>query len=448
MTDLERRTKRAGLVAKAHAIHDLAKKETRDLTTAEGEQFDSLMNEADDLARQTGNLGAARTETRSKRLSQADEDLQRRDGRKVPPDGTGDYSAPSDRMRFLADDGQEIRALRSDEPFSSAANLRRDSLPDGIKPEELSLGRWIKASITGDFRNARAEQRVMGAGSDVTGGVTVPFDLSGTFIDLARPKTTVIKAGAQILPIDSAQLRIAKLLTDVLPQWKAENAIGTMADAQFGGVTLTPRTLIGLALTSQELAQDSPNFEQAILHSLTESIALQLDFAALLGDSTNGSPVGIFNTQGVNLVSLGTNGGAIGYPNFSTAMQALLRANGIPRTAIFSTRTWHELDALVNTLGDALRPPGSWEQLDKMITSQIPENQTQGSANTCSCAFVGDFNQMILGMRSELRIEITPFAGDAALNTFRAYQLAIRAVLRADVQLARNTHFTVISGIL
>jgi HK97 family phage major capsid protein len=443
MTDLERRTKRAGLVAKARAIHDLAKKETRDLTAAELASFDAFLDEADTLAGKRGSGSP------SKRLSDADEDLNRRDGRKVPPDEMGAHTAPGNGMRFLTAEGREVRALRSDEPFASA-DLTRDTLPDGIQPEELSLGRWIKASITGDFRNARAEQRVMGAGSDVTGGVTVPFDLSGTFIDLARPKTTVIKAGAQILPVDYAQLRIAKLLTDISAQWKAENAIGTTSDAQFGGVTLTPRTLVGLALTSQELAQDSPNFESMVEHSLTASLALELDRAALLGDGVTppGSPIGIFNTQGVNLVSLGTNGGTIGYPNFSTAMKLILKSNGIPRTAIFSTRTWQELDALTDTLGNALRPPESWGQLEKMVTSQIPENQTQGSANTCSCAFVGDFNQMIIGMRSELRIEITPFAGDAALNTFRAYQLAIRAVVRADIQLARNQHFTVISGIL
>ncbi|HEV2170330.1 MAG TPA: phage major capsid protein [Candidatus Binatus sp.] len=443
-TRLELQRKRAALIEKAEKIVAAGESEKRDLTTAEKTDFDAFLRQADEL-RSLIEGGKPRSQT----LAEHRADLQRREGRRVAPDQISgpNFSRPGTAMRFLTDDGREIRGLEPDEPFASAS-IRQDALPDGIQAEELSIGRWIRAQITGDWSKARAEQRAMGAFSDVTGGVTVPLALAGNFIDLARPKTTVIKAGATIFPMDSAQLRIAKLLQDVQPAWKGENAIGTTSDAQFGGVTLTPRTLIGLAITSQELAQDSTNFEDMIEHSLTEALALEVDRAALLGDGTNGSPTGIFNTPGVNSVSLGTNGGAVGYGNFSTAMKLILKANGIPRTAIFSTRTWSELDSLLNTLGDALRPPPSWDELDKMVTSQIPENQTQGSASTCSCAFVGDFNQLILGMRADLRIDLSPYAGDAALNTFRAYQIAIRAVLRADVQLTRPPHFSVISGIL
>lgn len=443
-TRQELQRKRAALIEKAQKMVAAGDSEKRDLTAAEKVDFESLLHQADELRSQIEG-----GKPRSQSLAEHQVDLERRDGRRVGPDPVyGQASShPGTAMRFITDDGREIRALAPDEPFSSAS-FRQDALPDGIQPEELSIGRWIRAQITGDWKNARAEQRAMGAFSDITGGVTVPLALSGDFIDLARPKTTVIRAGAQILPMDTAQLRIAKLLQDVQPQWKAESAIGNIADAQFGGVTLTPRTLIGLAVTSQELAQDSTNFESVIEHSLTEALALEVDRAALLGDGTSGSPVGIFNTAGVNLISLGTNGGSVSYPNFSNASKLILKANGIPRTAIFSTRTWQELDALVNTLGDALEPPASWKDLEKMVTSQIPENQTQGSANTCSCAFVADFGQLILGMRSDLRIELSPYAGDAGLSTFRSYQIAIRAVLRADVQLARPAHFSVITGIL
>ncbi len=371
-------------------------------------------------------------------------------GRQVDPGqvyGTPEPRSSGPRTRYIADNGEEIRALRPEESFSST-NIRHDELPDGIQKEELSLGRWIRARITGDWSKAQAERRTMGEGGDAGGGVMVPFALSSDFIDLARPKTTVLKAGAVILPMESPQLRIAKLLADVGVGWKAENAILASADAQFGGITLTARTLMGIAVASVELINDARNFEALIEHSLTEAVALELDRAALRGDGTNASPVGIRNTSGINLVDLGTNGNQPAFANWSNAVKLIYQANGIPRTTIFAPRTWSEFDLLVNTLGDAVRPPESWTDLDHMVTAQIPINNTKGTATTASEAYVGDFTQMIIGMSANLLIEISRFAGDSALSTFRSAQVAIRAFLRADIQLARPAHFTLIDGIL
>lgn len=418
------------------SLLDKAEKENREITADEKMAFDEGTRLVDFWKQQ---LGEGRRES----------------GRLVPPEpifGAGNALKKTDRSRgtahrYLTDDGQEVRALRANESFASA-NVRHDELPDGMQPEELSIGRWIRACITGDFSQAQAEKRAMGGSSDVGGGVLVPFALSSDFIDLARARTTVIQAGAQILPMESAQLRIAKLLTDAQPAWKAEGAIGSTSDATFGGVTLTSRTLIGISVVSKELAQDAPNFSYLIEHSLSEAIGLEIDRAALRGDGTNGSPIGIRNSLGINLVDHLPNGATPTYTDFSNAAKLILKANGIPRTAIYSTRTWGEFDLLVNTLGDSLRPPQSWMDLDKNVTSQIPENLTKGASNVASEAYVCDMEQLILGMRTNLTIEMSPVAGDSGISTFRSYQVAIRAVLRADVQLARPAHFTLIDGLL
>jgi HK97 family phage major capsid protein len=450
-TKLELQAKRNALVAKSRAIHDLAAKEKREMTATETVDFNKFLDESDAAKREIdGHSGSA-----SERLANATRELGTREGRRVPPEQLGGEARVigGSAMRFRTDNGEEVRALRSDESFASA-NIKSDEapLPDGIRPEELSLGRWIRAAITKDWSKAQAEKRAMGGAGDVGGGVMVPFALSSDFIDLARNKTVIFKAGAQVLPMESAQLRIAKLLADVTPSWKIENALAGSVDAQFGGVTLTARTLMGLAVASVELIDDARNFEALIEHSLSMAIGLELDRAALLGDGTNASPIGIFNTLGVGSVSLGTNGAALTntttFNNWSKACQLIVQANGIPRTTVFAPRTWEEIDILQNTLNDAIRPPDSWNNLDKLITNQIPITQTQGSANTCSCSFVGDFEQMIVGMRANLMIEISRFAGDSALSTFRSMQVAIRAFLRADIALARPAHFTTIVGIL
>ena len=66
-------------------------------------------------------------------------------------------------LRYVTDEGREIRALRPNESIREAFSAE---LPDGIQPEELSLGRYIRAVILGDFSKARAEQRAMAGNSD------------------------------------------------------------------------------------------------------------------------------------------------------------------------------------------------------------------------------------------------------------------------------------------
>ena len=61
---------------------------------------------------------------------------------------------------------------------------------------------------------------------------------------------------------------------------------------------------------------------------------------------------------------------------------------------------------------------------------------------------MGDFEQLYIGTRADLRLEITRIAGDSTGGAFRAMQVWLRAYLRTDVALARPEHFVVIDGII
>ncbi len=69
--------------------------------------------------------------------------------------------------------------------------------------------------------------------------------------------------------------------------------------------------------------------------------------------------------------------------------------------------------------------------------------QHLGSSNDCSTAFVGDFSQMLLGVRTELTLEASRVADDA----FEKMAVLIRGYLRCDVAVLRPQHFTKIIGI-
>jgi HK97 family phage major capsid protein len=276
--------------------------------------------------------------------------------------------------------------------------------------------------------------------------------LSGDVIDLARNNSVCLKAGAITLPMDSATLSIAKLTADILPSWKQENAPGAFTDNQFGSVKLQARTLMALATMSVELFEDAPNVEELIETTLAKVLALEIDRAALRGDGSASSPVGVRNAQGVTVTNLATNGLTLtptnAYPTFSNGILNILNKNGNPNAVVYAPRTAIELDQLVDTIGDTLGIPPSFQALKKYITNSTPINLTHGAAVTASDAILGDFSQMIIGMRTDLQIEITRLGGGASGSAFQNLSVWIRAYLRADVVLAHPEFFCVLDGIL
>lgn len=380
-------------------------------------------------------------------------------GRQVPPEQIP--GVPSEARdgrepapRFMDQNGHEVRGLRIDE---SIKEVMPYELPDGIRADELSLGRLVKAKVTGNWRDAQAELRALGGSSDVLGGTLVPFPLAGDVIDLARNQTVVLQAGATTVPMTSSTLAIARLNSDPGIGWKVENQPANFSDATFGLVRLSARTLMALCSASVELVEDASNLDTVLKNALAKVLALELDRAALRGDGSAAAPLGVKNVQlglpgGVQLIDLGTNGAQFTttttFTQFSQAMQLILTKNGIPRTAIFAPRTWGTIDKFQNTVQDALEQPESFKSLQKLITNQIPITNTKGSSNVSSEAYVGDFNQMLLGMRTELNIEVTRVGGDSSGSAFRNLSVWLRAYLRADVVLARPEHFCVIDGII
>jgi HK97 family phage major capsid protein len=456
MTRLELQAKRKALVDQARAIHDLAAKEKREMTAQEITSFDKYIADSDAVKVQLDGAGGSGGGDRAKRLADAAKDLATSEGRRVPgeqPWGTPESRETNRRRevpRFVDEKGQEIRGLLLEDSVRSAAPAA--DLPDGIHADELSFGRFVRAAATGDWSHAQAEQRALSGSSDVGGGYLVPSVLSSDVIDLARNNSVCFKAGAITLPMTSSTLSIAKLTTDILPSWKQENQAGAFADAQFGSVKLQSRTLMALAALSIELFEDAPNIENLIEVSLGKVLALEIDRAALRGDGSASTPVGVKNAQGVTVSNLATNGLTLVYSNayqtFSNGILTILNKNGNPNAVVIAPRTKIELDQLVNTLGDSLEPPPSWDALEKYVTNSTPINLTHGSAVTASDAILGDFSQMIVGMRMDLRIEISREAGGPTGGAFPNAQIWIRAMLRADVALAHPEFFCVLDGIL
>ncbi len=348
-----------------------------------------------------------------------------------------------------APNGREIRC------FSKSARLYDHldfQLPDGIRKEDLNLGRWMRGIVSGDWSGAEAEKRVQGGGSGSVGGYLVPTPLSARIIDLARNQARVLQAGAQIIPMESAELTVGRIDADPAAYWVPENVAGTFGDMTVGAYVLKAKKLMALARSSVELIEDGQNVAEILEAALSNALALELDRVCLYGAGAGGEPQGIKGTEGVEEVDMGKDGGSLtGYGKFSEALEKILSANGPADeiSIILNPRELGTLDRLVETgTGQPLAPPESWNRMTKYATNQIPKNLVKGTANNASDAFVGDFSQQWIGMRTALSIEVSRDAAAGNDSAFKQHQIWLKATLRADVMLARPSWFVIIDGII
>jgi HK97 family phage major capsid protein len=419
----ELRTKREALANTARSILTRAEAEARSLTDAETRDFDGIKAKIEALGQtldRAAQLGELRADIENPIVSGPV--IQKQDG----------------GMTYVSRNHNpgEVRAYKPNEAIS-------DSRYCGP-----GLGAYVRGLATGNWKGAE-ELRALAEGS-TPGSYLVPTPLSGYIIDLVRNQAQVMRAGAMTVPMETQTLKIARQTGDVTSAWKAENAAISYSDANFNVVTFTANTLVAGSKLSIEMVEDAINLDAILGQSITKSLALALDYAALYGSGASSQPTGIKNQTGVTLTTLATNGYTLSdFSKYSTGISTLLGYNfNGPFGIIHSARTAGELDNLQDTLHQPLRQPDRVASANKFVSNQIPNNLTVGTGTTCSDAFIGQWDQCMFGVRTGMTLEISRQAADSTGSAFSNAQVWIRAYLRADVQLAHPLAFNVLSGIL
>lgn len=337
--------------------------------------------------------------------------------------------------QFSASDGRRIQVLNRNDQFAD--------LCDSGDRTEFGFGEYVAAMVRGT--GSQSVKNALAEGTDSAGGYTVPKRLMADVIDKMRAKTTVIQAGALTIPLETQTTTIARIASDPAAGWRLENAAVAESDPTFEGVTFTARSLAVLVKVSRELLDDSINIDQALAAAFAGAMAVEADRVALFGSGTAPEPRGIFNTPNVNSVSMGTNGAQI--TNHAKLLDCLyeLQADNAanPTAQIMHPRTWRAIAGFSDTTGQPLQSPPALAALPQLVSTTVPVNQVQGTSGaTCSSVIVGDFSQLLLGVRQELRIEVVRdlFAGNL--------QYGFIAHLRMDVAVAHPESFCKLVGIL
>lgn len=336
---------------------------------------------------------------------------------------------------WRTDSGERVPVLGREQRIASFIPAERTAA------SEVGLGRFIGALLDGPKTDL--ERRALAEGAVATGGAFLPTPLATEVIDAARVANVAFQAGARTVPMSSKTMSMAKVVSDPVPAWRAENALIAESEPVFDRMTLDAKSLAVRFVVSRELLEDTPNMDAQLRATMAAGFARGLDQAIFFGTGANNQPLGLANTPGLQSVSMGTNGGQLAnYNPFLDALLALQNANeGKVSAIVLAPRTNRVIAGLVDSTGQPLQPPPALKDVPILATTGVPIDQSQGTANNASSAFLGDFAQVLVGIRTQLQITV--------LNErFAEYgQVGFVGWLRADVQVARPAALAKIVGI-
>jgi HK97 family phage major capsid protein len=241
--------------------------------------------------------------------------------------------------------------------------------------------------------------------------------------------------------MSTATLKVARELTDATAYWTSENSTITPSDATFDAVTFTARKSAVICGLSNELLEDGQGVDEAINNSIGAAIGLAVDYAALHGSGTPPEPEGLYNNSDVNTVT--SVGNIADFDKFLQAIYQIRGYNFNANSVIFNSAVAKKIAGLKTGLsGDktSLVAPADFQALSKFVSNQTPVDI--GSPTEGAAAFVGQFNQLWVGLRRNILVEVSREADDA----FSKDLTYIRATWRGDIQFAQPKAFSVMKG--
>lgn len=331
-----------------------------------------------------------------------------------------------------------MRVMRNSADFSSYY-----AKPGGRDDDEVGIADFLRG--VANMTTTPAVRNALSVGTDTAGGFSVPSRLMPGILAALVPVSSLMQAGAGIVPIEEGAKNFTTAAINAIPTaaWRAESGALATSDPTFRAVTATPRSLAFQFKISRELLADGQNITQALYIAIAQAFAKELDRVGLLGSGTAPEPRGVLNTVGIQTVGNGANGTALGsYANLFSAVQAILQADApMPTAAIMSPRSLVKLGGLADTTTQPLRVPSMLESVKLIGTSQISNALTVGSSSDCSQIFVGDFSNLYFMMRENVSVQV--------LNELYAAtgEIGFACHMRADVVLSYPAAFCAVTGV-
>lgn len=337
---------------------------------------------------------------------------------------------PTGEFAMRAGDGWSV-AVGADQSIADCTGGKRDNY--------VGFGEWLANELVGRPQTFASLQ----VSKDAGGGFATPQVLASSVIDAARAQQVCIRAGAPTIALPPAQsYSFAKISSDPTAVWRREAVHITASEPVFEQITMYPKTCAILIPVTRELMEDCLNMASVLETAVAGAIASALDYACIQGPGAS-SPTGVVNYPGI--VSASNSNALWGWDDMIGMWQTPLtnHAPDYPTACLLSPAAEIHRRQLKDGSGD-------YQLLSDTPISPV---SVLCSGNVPTTTLVmGDFTQMLIGVRTELRLEVLDAGtgSTASGDSFNATcQLGawLRGYLRADMLLMRPEWFSILTDV-
>jgi HK97 family phage major capsid protein len=355
--------------------------------------------------------------------------------------------------------GELLDVIGSDKPLANEdigltkKEIRQFSVVRAIAALANPSDRRLREAAAFEFEVSDAAAQRYGRGAQ---GVMLPTDILGVwgkrdlntsddneivatnllaneFIDVLRNSSSVMQAGARMLPGLQGNVAIPKKTAASSGGWiSSEGGAAGESEPTFGTVSMSPKNIGAFTdMTRQLILQSTPAIEQLVRDDLTQALALAIDKGALEGSGSSGQPTGILNTSGVNKPTAF----AAAVPTFAemVAMETAVAEDN----ALFGNLAYITDAATYGGLKTKAKDAGSGMfVLEGGQANGYNVIRTQQS--TAGNVYFGNFADCLIGMWGGLDLTVDPYTASST-GTVRIVALqTVDVALRNAVSFAYN----------
>jgi HK97 family phage major capsid protein len=276
-----------------------------------------------------------------------------------------------------------------------------------------------------------------------TKGKELVFTEPGQFIEYLYARMVTRALGAEVLDGLQGNVAYPKQTGKATGSWVAENPGVDVADSNMllGQIPMSLHTYASTSSFSRTLlAQSTPRIDAIVSLDLATDAALAIDKAALVGDGTGNSPVGILNTPGTQVFTLSGDSGNGANPTYAdvVGMEAAIENVNADTLQALGWTTVPAVKALLKqtprVANSIALPAWQGDQLDDypaLVTNQLPKNLTEGTGTNLSLMIFGAWSQLAIGLwGSGFEIVVDPYRlkkqGMIEVTTFVLCDIGIR----------------------
>lgn len=262
-----------------------------------------------------------------------------------------------------------------------------------------------------------ARHKALQSNTLTAGAEMIPQEFATEFIDFIRPMTSILRAGPTMIPLTHGNLTISGGNVGASASYRAEGADIGYTEATFKEKKLSAKNLSSVTSVSKELLSRSPLAVASIVQNDLASAWVQaMDLAALRGDGTLNSPVGLRNLMAPGnkiTVALGKSPTVDVLDGYAMRAIELIEGQDVPTVRLvwfMATRVINYLRTLRGDNGEKIYPEmdttnPSWHGLPVIKSNQIPRNL--GVTTDQSEIYLADMAHYWLGDAGDMEMSIS-----------------------------------------